>query len=228
MILTCPQCATRYLLPAHTLAPEGRRVKCSSCKEVWFQLPDEEEIATTEQQKFEDIPQGVRPIPEGSNLPTISDEPEDEIVNPRQRFLGFAAAAVVCVGIFGALIAFQPQIISKHPFSRTFYTMIGYELPAIGSSLTFDALAAEAQPDSAGEKISITGKIVNPTEIEERVPMIEAQMHNEAGEILERWVIRPPAPTVAGTSDVAFSTDYLHATPGAAYKINLHFLPVEN
>lgn len=228
MILTCPQCATRYLLPAHTLAPEGRRVKCSSCAEVWFQLPDESEIETVRHEKFEDIPQGVRPIPDGSNLPTLAPEEEEGPVDKRSRFLGFAAAAAVCVAIFAALLAFQPQVTVKYPFSKTFYKMLGYEFAAPGANLTFDALVAEAAPDSAGEKISITGKIVNATQVDEQVPMIEAQMQNEAGEVLERWVIRPPAPAVTAQGDVSFSTDYLYATPGAAHKINLHFLPQAN
>jgi predicted Zn finger-like uncharacterized protein len=35
MILTCPQCATRYLVDDGEMRPEGRKVKCGACAEEW-------------------------------------------------------------------------------------------------------------------------------------------------------------------------------------------------
>lgn len=42
MILTCPNCNVRYLLDSNILGDEGRRVRCSSCKYIWYQEQDEE------------------------------------------------------------------------------------------------------------------------------------------------------------------------------------------
>jgi predicted Zn finger-like uncharacterized protein len=35
MILTCPKCATRYLVDDGEMRPEGRKVKCGACGEEW-------------------------------------------------------------------------------------------------------------------------------------------------------------------------------------------------
>lgn len=42
MILSCPNCATRFGVPDHALQPSGRTVKCSRCAHLWFVGPDGE------------------------------------------------------------------------------------------------------------------------------------------------------------------------------------------
>lgn len=48
MILQCPACSTRYVVPDTAIGPEGRQVRCAKCRESWFAeggVPDPEAMA---------------------------------------------------------------------------------------------------------------------------------------------------------------------------------------
>ncbi|MEO8547960.1 MAG: MJ0042-type zinc finger domain-containing protein, partial [Sphingomicrobium sp.] len=40
MILTCPSCGTQYVVKDGAIPPQGRQVRCASCKHGWHQDPD--------------------------------------------------------------------------------------------------------------------------------------------------------------------------------------------
>ena len=40
MILTCPNCATQYVVKDGAIPPQGRQVRCASCKHSWHQDPE--------------------------------------------------------------------------------------------------------------------------------------------------------------------------------------------
>lgn len=66
MILTCPNCNGQFNVDDTLIGDKGRKVKCSSCTEVWFQEP---EHAEPEEEEIEEV------------LAEIEDTPIEEAVD---------------------------------------------------------------------------------------------------------------------------------------------------
>ena len=47
MILTCPNCGTQYVVKDGAIPPQGRQVRCASCKHSWHQDPDQPDASET-------------------------------------------------------------------------------------------------------------------------------------------------------------------------------------
>lgn len=69
MILTCPNCATRYVVPDSAIGHDGRRVRCASCKHSWFQEGPALEMAA------QAAPAGITAPVEHAPPPAATPEP---------------------------------------------------------------------------------------------------------------------------------------------------------
>lgn len=225
MILTCPNCSTRYLLAARALAPDGRKVKCSNCGEIWFEEPDPDELAGPQQ--AEDIPESVKPIPEGSSVPVLA---EDEILLPRRKPHGRLAAYAVSACIFlllsGALLALHQPIARAMPGSQYFYALFGYDYEVAGEGLVFDQISATAQQQAGREQIAIEGKIINLTREYRAIPAMQAALRTRAGEIADTWLIAPPKSTLEPGESITFRAVQDNPAPAGASEVNIRFILV--
>lgn len=61
MILNCPNCATRYVIPDTAIGAEGRQVRCANCKHSWFQEAAAIKTAPIKIQDVETPPINIAP-----------------------------------------------------------------------------------------------------------------------------------------------------------------------
>ena len=80
MILTCPNCATRFFVERESVGPAGRRVKCSACATEWVAYRADDGDAAPSLPAAESVPSpepSAHSEPEDVQ-PAASDTPEDQ------------------------------------------------------------------------------------------------------------------------------------------------------
>ncbi len=225
MILTCPNCATRYSTTAAAIGPNGRTVRCSNCETTWFVTAEPDILDLRQQEKEE---QKI------IDAPAESFEPQDEVqhqfggvsqpalgahvhirdmADQRRRnrslmgvsFVWFVTIAILAAFAFYAFNNRQ-SIVEKYPGMATIYKMFGVDVNEIG--LEFDDATIRRLPIDGVETLVINGHIINITDESRPIPMLELSIKNKASEELASWVIEPPQAELDAGARIPYSSEY--------------------
>ncbi|MFN6934918.1 MAG: zinc-ribbon domain-containing protein [Tsuneonella sp.] len=132
MIIACPACATRYVVPDSAIGAEGRTVRCAKCRHSWFQDGPEIAVPPASDAAAAAAPPPPAPAESAAQTPVAEPGPEP---SPAHEDEGFAEPDS------------EPVADAEPVYDQT------YDEPAAPTVIEA-APAPVAQPDDYGEEVS--------------------------------------------------------------------------
>ncbi len=247
MILTCPECATRYEIDSAKFPAAGRKVRCKKCGHVWFQAGEGDAVApeapapvvAAPDPVAEPAPAYTAPEPEDDAPPARAYRGKvtsDEAIAPvarkpvRAKSGGWArtlthvfgwVALIGAILIIGwATMQYRKQIATSWPTSASLFARVGLAVNTRG--LDFTDVEHKSQIEDGQPVLVISGKLVNGATHPVPVPRLRVTLSDDAKHTIYNWSFAAAAQVAAPGQSVAFHTR-LSNPPSAARHVDIHF-----
>jgi len=234
MILTCPECSTRYMSQEGTIGVNGRTVRCARCETVWFvEGVDPDSLALEDNQAVL-----IEPAPETEpeiqpELPLMTtqtvgahtmmrNKAEAEKLGKRMRVIR-AIWAVSLIGLLGAasLAYFKRQaIVDASPKAATIYQAFGMNVKAKG--LDISNVESEMLIVDGETILRVSGQVDNLSSKQASSNIIQLMLENRSGESVADWYVEIDPIEAKGVAQ--FETDY-PAPPVDGVNLRYRFAP---
>ncbi len=234
MILSCPECRTRYVVPDSAVGPNGRQVRCASCKHSWFQEPALLDLvarveaappvaATPTPEPEPAVPPPVPPVESATPSPPMprAFDPAPDVdafapappFRPRRNPARLWTIAAVCAALVLLAGVAALQLLG----TPTWLAQLGLPVGEAKVPLTLEMPRKPTRrtTPSGNELFELSGRVINPTNEAQRVPDILVELSDPGGRVIYGWTITPSKRTLAPQETLNFDSAKIDVPKGA-------------
>lgn len=187
MILTCPECATRYFVPDESMGAGGRTVRCANCGQSWRAEPEPPLVLTDDLEADEPAaePEPERaPALSGDDLPRAFRERITAQRRNKQALTAGAVWAAIGLGVIALLTAAilgRNSIARAWPQSASAFAAVGLPVNVVG--LVIEEQKAALGYEDGRPAVLVTGALRNVsgkpvTAPPLRITLLDGEDHN--------------------------------------------------
>lgn len=236
MILSCPSCKTRYVVPDSAIGPTGRRVRCANCRYSWVQDPPALDLGTAAEAAAEPVvpappPVAPRPAPPPPpNWGQTQAEPEPVVEpvqeewepgrRPRRNRARMWTIIAIVVGLLMVAGVVALQVFGLPEAVQRIF------LPVQNANvLTINGTTERTRLASGQDLLILHGEITNTSDEVQRVPQIRAELRDGQGRTVHSWSIAPPVRDLGPRQTRRFDSAE-RDVPAGGRQLSLSFGPI--
>lgn len=220
MIIACPACSTRYVVPDSAIGIEGRTVRCAKCRHSWFQhgpeMPLREETAPSPapaappapEPESQTAPAATEPVPEPPVVPRpvirpatrSADEGFDDSASsfdhqppfsPRRNTAKlWTMAGIGFAGLVAVLIALA-TVFGLPRWLPTAHATFGAGNPDLVLAFPSERQDRRTLPNGT-EYFGASGTVTNVGKQPQEVPPILIVLRDAKDKVVYTWDVSPP------------------------------------
>ena len=250
MLIVCPSCESEFAIDPALLQPNGRKLRCANCREVFFiDAPEDDEAFDADDPVAASLARRMHG--QDANGNEIAVEADNRRMSAQaavhsgkpaatQRLTGSIAAtgrgmgavfgrlpvvpilAMLLVGlVIGALIG-RESVVRQIPATAQLYERAG--MPVNLRGLELMEVRSERTRENDGEFLTVYGTIVNRTDRSHMVPPVAVILRGETGQPVYSWNVETDRRTLHPGENVGFRAR-LVAPPPEARQVLVRFAP---